>query len=487
MIRKWWGVCGAGALAVMAWACTGETTAPTPPPESGNESTARQPPPPPESSETPPAQTPPGDTNPPPSTETPPPVTESPPTETPGGETGQGNGNPLPDPWPREAVVNYTQQFGVGKPQGVAVDDAFNIWLLDGNRIGVLKPGASQPVWASDIGQAGRGFSSTVICGGAAGRAYVGYYSSDEVPPYHESYNDPSYGDGDLDAVKLTAEGTIALEEHVHRNFRRNREKGDGSLMWEPPVNVGIRNSNTWQYDEDRAVLSCVKVMRGRDKGEVYIGTNHGVTRIRGLNYNSHRHTIWMEKVQNPDGSVKEVQRAGYNYGLGIAQNGDVLIANDWQFGIVTANADLGLWDWMDKQANVMKVESSFLPEVNTQAEFDYWRGFQQTRDGRYYLASRSYGLWEMNVISAGNPYQKGTAIQGLPTQTLSALAATDDGSLFIGTNGEGLWRMDAQKTLTRVAEVEGQRVKQLIYDPNATPAMLYVLTDSGLTVLRGH
>ena len=449
---------------------------PTPPPESGDETNAKQPPPP--VTETPPT-TPPSESTPPP-TDTPPPVTETPPPPPPPAdtETPPDNTTPLVDPWPRDALVDYTQQFGVGKPQGVAMDAAFNIWLLDGNRIGVLRPGASQPVWASDIGQAGRGFSSTVICGGAAGRAYVGYYASDEVPPYHESYTDPSYADGDLDAVQLTAEGTLALEEHVHRNFRRNREKGDGSLMWEPPVNIGIRNSNTWQYDEDRAVFSCVKVTRGRDKGEVYIGTNHGITRIRGLDYNSHRHAIWM------DGNT---QRAGYNYGLGIAQNGDVLIANDWNIGIVTPSADLGLWDFMDRQANPMKVESAYLPEVNSQAEFDYWRGFQQTRDGRYYLASRSFGLWEMRIISAGNPTQQGLAIQGLPTQSLSALAATDDGSLFIGTSGEGLWRMDAQKTLTRVAGVPGDRVKQLIYEPSATPAMLYVLTDAGLTVLRGY
>src|SRR6218665_2394529 len=87
----------------------------------------------------------------------------------PGGGSVQGV-----DLWPQEAVVDYTQRFGVGRPQGVAVDDAFNLWLLDGKRIGVIRSGESQPTWASNIGQAGRGFSSTVICGGAAGRAYAG-------------------------------------------------------------------------------------------------------------------------------------------------------------------------------------------------------------------------------------------------------------------------------------------------------------------------
>jgi ligand-binding sensor domain-containing protein len=134
-----------------------------------------------------------------------------------------------------------------------------------------------------------------------------------------------------------------------------------------------------------------------------------------------------------------------------------------------------------------MKVESSYLPEVNSLEEFDYWIGFQQTKDGKYYLASSDYGLWEMTILSKGNPSQKGTKVKGLPTDALTSVASTDDGSLFIGTSGSGLWRMDAQKQLQRVADVPGSRVKQVIYDSSATPGMLYVLTDSGLTVLRGY
>jgi ligand-binding sensor domain-containing protein len=132
-------------------------------------------------------------------------------------------------------------------------------------------------------------------------------------------------------------------------------------------------------------------------------------------------------------------------------------------------------------------VESSFLPELNSLSEFDYWRGFQQTKDGRYYMASKNFGLWEMNILSHGDRAQRGTRISGLPTSQLTALAATDDGSLFIGTEGSGLWRMDANRQFTRVTSVQGRTVRQLIYDPNGSPAMLYVLTDSGLTVLRGH
>ncbi|WP_257458256.1 hypothetical protein [Archangium lipolyticum] len=427
-------------------------TNPSPPPKDGGNVT-----PPPDAGENPP---------PPPDAGTPP-------------DGGSGPVQQTPDPWPREAAVNYTKRFGVGRPRDVAVDEGFNIWLLNGNQIGVLRPGDSQPIWVKDIGQAARGFTSTVICGGSAGRAYVGYYANELEEAGRQSYEDPVFGEGDLDVVKLTPDGNIVLEEHLFRSYRRNKEKNDGSLTWNPPTNIGLRNSNNWTFDEDRAVLSCLRVMRGRDKGEVYVGTNHGVSRIKGLYYNSHRHPVWFEGT---------TQRAGYTYGLGISQSGDVLIANNWTFGIVTPNADLGVWDWMNpKELNPMKVESAYLPEVNALEVFDFWRGFEQTKDGRYYLGSKDFGLWEMSIISRGNPFQKGTKIAGLPTDAIMALAATDDGSLFIGTDDAGLWRMDANRTLSRVTDVPGGQVRRLIYDPNGTPAMLYVLTNEGLTVLRGH
>jgi len=220
--------------------------------------------------------------------------------------------------------------------------------------------------------------------------------------------------------------------------------------------------------------------MRGRDKGDLYIGTNHGVTRIKGLVYNSHRHPVWFEK--KPDG--KESQKAGYTYALGISPSGDVLIGNDWKVGVVTPSPNLVEWDRVNDALNPEKL-NSYLPELNSLPEMDYWRGIQQTRDGRYYLASKSFGLWQLTIRSVSTA--QGTKVPGLPTDELTSLAATDDGSLFIGTNGAGLWRMDDQKQLSRVSGVDGGRVLQLLYDPTVTPAMLYVLTDKGLTVLRGH
>lgn len=381
---------------------------------------------------------------------------------------------PTAGPWPTDAVVNYSSRFGVGTVQSVGVDDAYNIWLLKGAEIGVLRPGTTSPVWVSGIGQAAPGFGddklargSTVICGGAAGQAYVGYWTYDLPMPHRESSEDPELLKGDMDVVQLDQSGSISLVEHLWRS-------AGTSTGW-PRKDLGIQNTNDWHYDEDRSVLTCQRVMKGRHKGDLYIGTNHGVTRIQGLVYNSHRHPIWM------DGNS---HRIGYSYGLGIGQDGNVLIANEWNVGMIKPSDDLTGFD--KDQGSDPWLVNTHAAELNSLQEFDYWRAIQQTTDGTYYLGSKDYGLWRMVPTGFG-----GTAnffeVTGLPTEKINAMQATDDGSLFLGTDDDGLWVMDAQKNFTRFSDVPGSRIRQLVYDPTVSPSMLYVLTSSSLYVVRGR
>jgi hypothetical protein len=174
----------------------------------------------------------------------------------------------------------------------------------------------------------------------------------------------------------------------------------------------------------------------------------------------------------------------GLCYALGIGQDGQVLIGNDWNVCVVVPSQNMVDWDRVDDSLNP-ELLNTYVRELNSQEAFDYWRGFQQTRDGTYYLASRDYGLWQMTILRPSQ--EQATKVPGLPTDSLLSLAATDDGSLFIGTAGAGLWRLDAQRHLSRVDGISGGTVKELHYDPTVSPAMLYVLTDSGLTVLRGY
>ena len=424
-----------------------------------------------------------------------------------GGTTPDAGGTPdagpTPDagepqnagPWPVDPVLDYTRTFGVGTPQSVGIDEGLNVWLLDGYRIGVLRPGDKSPTWTTGVGQARQTFGpdalatgSTVICGGEAGRAYVGYRANEMkrapgieqrsyIPGPGDAYYTPEryaeYQKGDLDAVRLQPDGKVALEEHIWRTVKSSNEGKQ----------IGIHNTNDFHYEEDRSVLNCARVTRGRDRGDLYITTNHGVTRIQGLVYNSHRHPGW---YLYENGSEWGSLQCPYMHGLGIAPNGDVLVANEQMLGVLVPSNKLEDWDreytWEGPTPWKFK---SFNEALNGQATDDYWRAFEQVTAGRYYLGSAEYGVWAMTPKSrsTGN-WQK---LAGLPTNRILSLKATDDGALYIGTNGAGLWRLEPDgTTLAPVRQVAGQRVLQLVYEPTVTPRMLLVLTDQGLTTLRG-
>ncbi|MCP3104784.1 hypothetical protein LZ198_38560 [Myxococcus sp. K15C18031901] len=435
-----------------------------------------------------------------------------------GSDAGTDGGTTLPPegPWPTDAVTNYSSKYGIPRVQSVSVDGAHNIWVLDGDRIGVLRAGTTSVLWTSHpVGQAGNGRASgsTVICGGKAGEAYVGYRTDDVVPGGPSSriasrgepdFSEARYAEflrGDMDVVRIDDTGTdVVLREHLSQSAGTSRPGGGERL--------GIQNTNDFHYDEDRSVFSCVRVMRGPYEGEVYIGTNHGVTRIRGYTYNSHRHPKWDLVTTDPTtGRDKRTQQMGYTYGLGISPEGHLLIANEWKIGIIPPNESLEWWDSESREPDMpadvepaLYALNTFVDPVNPGADdarhdkapFNLWRGFQQTQDGHFYVASLQDGLWQFEGRKRqGTPLKYDDVnyvkVEGAGTDAYTALAATDDGSLFVGTVNRGLWRLTPDKQMEKVAGVGGSKVGQLVYDPRVTPSALYVLVDGKVFVLRGY
>lgn len=350
-------------------------------------------------------------------------------------------------PWPTDAQLDYTQTYGLPALKSVSLDDAYNLWMLDrSNRTGVLRAGTATVQWAEGLGQAGRGFATTVICGGAENQAYVGYWADDNPEPcgsVSHKRTDPSNGDADV--VQLD-EGGISLTTHLN-----------------------IFNSNDHHCDETQRILACAKVMRGPLKGDLYFATNHAVTRVRGLDYSDHRHSVWA----SPTGSLM----IGYDYAVSITPAGDVLFANEWKVAMLTPLPPLQ--SWIDFAATPWKLDT-YVSEAGSLEDFDFWRATAQTQDGTDWFGSLTKGLWWM---ARPGHFQK---LSGLPTDDITALAGTDDGALYIGTGGGGLWRLAPDRALTKVEAVPGGSVLQLFYDPTLTPSMLLVLTNAGLTVLRG-
>lgn len=406
----------------------------------------------------------------------------------------------VPDagPWPLDPVKDYSAAFSVGTPQSASFDEGLNLWLLDGNRIGILRPGDTAPKWTTGVGQAKNGFGldtlatgSTVICGGEDGRAYVGYATPElqktdpnvqraYIPwpgePYYTEAKFNEYFKGDMDAVRASPDGTVTLEEHLWRTV------GDSNKNRQ----VGIHNTNDFHWEEDRSIRACERVTRGPHRGDVYITTNHGVTMIKGLTYNSHRHPGWYKQYTLPDGTVADALQCTDMNGLGIAQNGDVLVANEQMVGALTPNGVLADWDRENTfNGPVPWAFKFFNHALNDQESWDYWRAFQQVVSGKYYLGSREYGLWELTVVNRSTGQWKKFA--GLPTERITALRATDDGALYIGTEDAGLWQLEKDgTTVARVTTVPGNHVRQIGYEPAVTPSMVLVVTNAGVTVLRG-
>jgi len=424
----------------------------------------------------------------------------TPPDEVDGGTPDGGTTEVGPGPWPTDAVKSYSADYGVGLVQSAGLDDGFNLWLLSGTRIGVLRPGDSAPTWSEGLGQAAQGYPSSVICGGRPGQAFVGYVATDPGTSADNPNYDPNGfrrwqpSAGDADSVVVGPDGAPALEEHVN-----------------------IYNSNDLHWNEAASVLTCLKVVRGPAAGDVFLGNNHGVTRMRASHceaslsfqprhsgyqtcYDDHRHPSWYaDKATGqwvPDeasctfnGGTTECRViVGYNYALGVARNGDILAANNYKFGITLTTPDPALEQWHQFTEEPWRMDF-YVPDLGPMETPDYWRGFTQTADGLYYLGSKDYGLWQLTTSPRPDGIHLGSAFQKVtdaPSESISALVATDDGSLYVGTSGDGLWRMTPQKTFERVAGVGGAKVKQLAYDPRFTPSMLLVVTDGGLFVLRG-
>lgn len=371
-------------------------------------------------------------------------------------DAGAPDAGPRASLWPTDPQLSFSSAYGLPGLAGVSIDDDQNIWVLTGdNRVGALRPSTGKVSWApSGFGQTGKGFGATCICAGEPGRAYVGFWASD--PTDADKYFDPPlnrsmWSPGDVDVLDLDAQGNVAFNQHMN-----------------------LFNSNDHHYNEVQGIFTCVRVMRGQFKNEVYVGSNHAVTRIRGLDYADHRHAVW-----DVNGSLK----IGYNKAVGIAQNGDLLIGNEWKVALLTPPPDL--MDFISFDVAPWRLDT-YVMELGALEDMDFWKATAQTTDGLYYWGGDK-GLWQAKLKPRPPPDLKydptWTQIAGIGWVT--ALAATDDGSLFIGS--DGLWRMKPDKTLERMSNVPGDEVINLVYDPNQTPSMLLVLTNAGLTVLRGY
>jgi hypothetical protein len=456
---------------------------------------------PPQSNDPPPAANPPPiyppPVNPPPVN--PPPVAGPPPAP--------------PPPWnggtPERGMQIHRE---VGVVLGVSVDEGANVWTVDGERIWVLPPGGT---WRSfdaslgepAVGQLARGFTAQTVCGGESGKAYVGYLAGEIPDPTHSTPAQRS--EGDLDRVALGAGGTLVREHHYE-----------------------IHNNNGMDhptFDEVRSILACIRVNEGPRKGDLWLGSNHALTLIRGDLYGDHKHPTF-DYPECPAGTDPTApfdpsspcdafpEAIGYVWNVNLSIRGNPLMAAEWMFAEVTPTDDLISWTlksypWTMVGPPPYPVARAGAPAPNPSNDTRSWlqrwplrfepefrasnRAIAQTPDGRYWVASVKHGLiW---FDGAGKALKRFVEVQDEPG-TISALVANPDGSLWVGTSDNGLWKYapparaalpsdplaipaPESGTWTRVSGIPAADVTRIHLETRSGKRQLFVGTTAGLVV----
>ena len=411
--------------------------------------------------------------------------------------------DPQPPPWrggtPPAGMTVHRQ---VGSVTDVGVDAGANVWAVNGDAIWVLQPGSSWKRFTG-LGQLARGEQAYTVCGGDAGKAYVGYWVSELADPLHSTVEQRA--EGDVDRFELDGAGDLSLEFHyeMHNN---NGINPDGT----------IKDKKT--FDETRTILSCVRVNEGPFAGEVYFGSNHGLTRVRGDAYGDHRHpTFDYPSCSATAGTSSECdefpEAIGYVWGLGLSNAGGVLMAAEWMFAEVgpsnpAQEHDLVRWTLNGHRWTLAGPPPFPLPGKTAPAWAAPWyarwplrfaepatnRAIAQTPDGRYWVGSQGHGLvWFTADAGKLRPFVE---VEGEPG-AVTALVANPDGSLWVGTAGAGLWRYQPPPppaaladppapetgTWTRLEGLPNGEVTRLYMETRSGKRELYIGTRDGLVV----
>jgi hypothetical protein len=397
-------------------------------------------------------------------------------------------------------------------PLSASVDESENLWVVTDKALYLMTPGARtfRRYTAQDGLHVGPGYTEppdfTLVEGGGPNECFVGYTARDTNSSMfkgaHEQ-DDPWAHMGKMDQVLLQGDGTLRVNRY------------------------DLRNSNNGHFYETRTIMSMV-YDHFQHPGNLYVGSNHGVTRIIPAKYFPPRHLkddpfntaderVWYADHVHPwvcmGGPCTDSGRAstfGDWFGLALAPDGRL-----WMGGLTNAGAinyREKLEDWVQSWGDFNPFDPAFGDPYPNQApvflpprEGDpvNIRGVAVTPDGTVWFASGGaegwrtphYGLaaWygdpDPKKHSKGHfSYVDPTALGGIEYNILE-LQALPDGRLVFGFPSSGLlvWTPgDAKGHRLTVREgLPGERIGRLSLDLMHDPPLLLVPTEGGLAVLR--
>ncbi len=356
-------------------------------------------------------------------------------------------GAPVPDAGtpPANGLRWYGSAEGVPWARSVSADEAGVIWAVHDTGILTLAPGQSRFTSHTGVGQLTLGDWPYTVCGGEGNRAYVGYVSPESLPVTGGTPEQRLRGD--LDRLVLNANGTVSVEKHYQ-----------------------LVNTNDAAFDEVRTVVGCVR-QNARSSpyyGELYVGSNHAVTRIRGDDIADHRHVVFAK----PNGTLV----IGYNWAVALEPGGALFFANEYKLGILQPTP--ALLDWLSFQVNPYSLDT-YVDLLGPLEDPDRWHAAAVTPDGKHWLGSWGKGLLWMTP--SPRAYQR---VLDAPDSQINALAAEADNSVWVATQTAGLWRY-GNGTWTALP-LPAKKVLGLFLDTRTSPRTLYIATDRGIGVYQG-
>jgi len=406
-------------------------------------------------------------------------------------------------------VIYGSAQGLLEAPASASVDESENLWVVTQRALYLLQPGAKtfRRYTARDGLHYGSGYTDppdiTWVEGGSAGECFVGYFARDtnsRMFPDAHLWTDPYAHMGKMDQVLLQPNGSLKVNRY------------------------DLRNSNDGHFYETRSITSMV-YDHFQHPGNLYVGSNHGVTRIIPARYfpppnlatdpfNTHDERQWYADHVHPVACIggpcdgKRIITFGDWYGLAIADDGRL-----WMGGLTSGGAlnfKEKLEDWVQSWEPVNPFAPAFEwpPVFQPPAMGDpvNIRGVAVTPDGVVWFVSgeveswrgRTYGIAAYQETCTGTganrncrsslSYFDPTAL-GAAEYNILEVEALADGRLVFGFPNSGLlvWEPGEAKgrRITQSDGLPGERIGRMSQDRMHDPPLLLVPTDGGLAVFR--
>lgn len=403
-------------------------------------------------------------------------------------------------PFPKGPLIVYGSGQGLLEaPISASIDEGENLWVVSEQALYLLEPGARtfRRYTAQDGLHYGPGFTEppdiTLVEGGAKGECFVGYSARDtnttNLGPNAHMWNDPWAHMGKMDQVLLQRDGTLKVNRY------------------------DLRNSNDGRFYETRTIMSMV-YDHFQHPGNLYVGSNHGVTRIipakyfpprNPLDFDTHDERQWYADHVHPvvcmggfcDGTHPIT--FGDQFGLTLAPDGRL-----WMAGLTTAGAvhfRESLDDWVQSWIPFNPFDPAFgdgfsVPVFPTpvQGEPVNLRAVTVTSDGVVWFASGGAESWRVPHRGMASwdgrhfLYFDPTALGSIEFNILEMVALPDD-RLVLGFPSTGLlvWKPGDRKghRLTVNDGLPGERIGRVKLDRLHDPPILLVPTDGGLLLMR--